>query len=137
VLFIATGCIVYLALFVSKLIGKNFLDETKPKNEFDSLFLSTMMQAVLIYSIVIPFFMIDRNTLPLTLGILTGTMWMSFSWVIKHWVGVFHAILRTILLVSLWYIFPDDRFVLIPFAIALVYIVTIIMLKNRKGLLAT
>ncbi|MGK0378607.1 MAG: hypothetical protein ACJA1Z_002422 [Patiriisocius sp.] len=136
-LFIATGCIVYLALFVSKLIGKNFLDETKPKNEFDSLFLSTMMQAVLIYSIVIPFFMIDRNTLPLTLGILTGTMWMSFSWVIKHWVGVFHAILRTILLVSLWYIFPDDRFVLIPFAIALVYIVTIIMLKNRKGLLAT
>jgi ethanolamine transporter EutH len=137
VLFIATGCIVYLALFVSKLIGKNFLDETKPKNEFDSLFLSTMMQAVLIYSIAIPFFMIDRNTLPLTLGILTGTMWMSFSWVIKHWVGVFHAILRTILLVSLWYIFPDDRFVLIPFAIALVYIVTIIMLKNRKGLLAT
>jgi ethanolamine transporter EutH len=137
VLFIATGCIVYLALFVSKLIGKNFLDETKPKNEFESLFLSTMMQAVLIYSIAIPFFMIDRNTLPLTLGILTGTMWMSFSWVIKHWVGSFHAILRTILLVSLWYIFPDDRFVLIPFAIALVYIVTIIMLKNRKGLLAT
>ena len=137
VLFGATGCIVYLALFISKLTGENFLDKTKPKNEFDSLFLFTVMQAVLIYSIAIPFFMIDRTSLPLTVGILTGTMWMPFSWIIKHWVGVFHAILRTIVVVSLWYIFPDDRFVMIPFAIVIVYIITMIILKNREGVSAT
>lgn len=132
VLFGATGCIVYLALFISKLTGENFLDKTKPKNEFDSLFLFTVMQAVLIYSIAIPFFMIDRTSLPLTVGILTGTMWMPFSWIIKHWVGVFHAILRTVVILILWYVFPDDRFVLIPFAIVIVYIITMIILRNRK-----
>jgi hypothetical protein len=132
VLFGATGCIVYLALFISKLTGENFLDKTKSKNEFDSLFLFTVMQAVLIYSIAIPFFMMDRTSLPLTVGILTGTMWMPFSWVIKHWIGVFHAIFRTVVILILWYAFPDDRFVLIPFAIVIVYIITMLVLKNRK-----
>jgi hypothetical protein len=132
VLFGATGCIVYLALFISKLTGENFLDKTKPKNEFDSLFLFTVMQAVLIYSIAIPFFMMDRTSLPLTVGILTGTMWMPFSWIIRHWVGVFHAIFRTVVILILWYVFPDDRFVLIPFAIVIIYIITMLILKNRK-----
>ena len=132
VLFIATGCIVYLALFISKFTGENFLDKTKPKNEFDSLFLFTVMQAVLVYSIAIPFFMMDYTSLPLTVGILTGTMWMPFSWIIKHWVGVFHAVFRTVVVLILWYVFPDDRFVLIPFAIVIVYIITMIILKNRK-----
>jgi len=132
VLFIATGCIVYLALFISKFTGENFLDETKPKNEFDQLFLFTVIQAVLIYALAIPFFMTDYTSLPLTVGILTGTMWMPFTWIIKHWVGAFHAILRTLVVLSLWYIFPEDRFVVIPFAIVFIYIMTMVILRKRK-----
>lgn len=132
VLFIATGSIVYLALFISKFTGENFLDKSKPKNEFDQLFLFTVMQAVLIYAIAIPFFIIDYTSLPLTIGILTGTMWMPFSWIIKHWVGLFHAILRTIVVLCLWYLFPEDRFVTIPFAIVVMYSITLVILKKRK-----
>jgi hypothetical protein len=132
VLFIATGGIVYLALFISKLTGENFLDKTKPKNEFDQLFLFTVIQAVLIYAVAIPFFMKDYTSLPLTVGILTGTMWMPFTWVIKHWVGAFRAILRTVVVLSLWYIFPEDRFVAIPFAIVVVYLITLFILYKRR-----
>ena len=132
VLFIATGCIVYFALSISKFTGENFLDKTKPKNEFDKLFLFTVMQAVLIYAIAIPFFLVDYTSLPLTAGILTGTMWLPFTWIIKHWVGLFHAIVRTVVVLSLWYVFPEDRFVTIPFAIVLIYIITMIILKKRK-----
>jgi len=35
VLFIGTGSIVYLALFISKFTGENFLEKSKSKNEFD------------------------------------------------------------------------------------------------------
>jgi len=132
VLFIGTGSIVYLALFISKFTGENFLDKTKSKNDFDTLFLFTVGQAVLVYAIAIPFFMLDYTSLPLTVGILTGTMWLPFSWIIKHWVGVFHAITRTILVLSLWYVFPEDRFVAIPFAIVIIYIMTLVILSNRK-----
>ena len=50
-IFIGTGSIVYLGLFISKYTGENFLDKNKPKNEFDSLFMFTVFQAVLVYSI--------------------------------------------------------------------------------------
>ena len=132
VLFIGTGSIVYLAIFISKFTGEDFLDKEKPKNVFDNLFLFTVGQAVLVYSIAIPFFIIDYSSLPMTVGILTGLMWLPFSWIIQHWVGIFHAVLRTLVVLILWYLFPGLRFVVIPFAIVLIYMATIIILKQRK-----
>ncbi|SNZ00029.1 DUF7010 family protein [Flagellimonas pacifica] len=133
-IFIGTGSIVYLGLFLSKFTGENFLDKRKPKNEFDSLFLFTVGQAVLVYAIAIPFFLVDYTSLPMTVGILTGLMWFPFSWIIKHWVGVFHAALRTVTVLTLWYLLPEYRFVTIPFSIVLIYIVTLFILRNRKGI---
>lgn len=131
-IFIGTGSIVYLGLFLSKFTGENFLDNSKPKNEFDKLFFFTVGQAVLVYSIAIPFFLVDYSSLPLTVGILTGLMWLPFSWIINHWIGVFHSLTRTILVLLLWYLLPEYRFVAIPFAIVLIYTITIIIFKNRK-----
>ena len=132
VLFIATGSIVYLSMGVSKLTGEDYLDKRKPKNTFDNLFFLTVAQAILVYSIAIPFFIVDYTSLPLTVGILTGLMWVPLTWIIDHWVGLFHSIVRTILVLILWYLFPSDRFIVIPIAIIIVYIVSIIVLKNRK-----
>ena len=131
-LFIATGSIVYLGMFISKFTGENFLDKKKPKNEFDQLFMFTVVQALLVYSIALPFFIVDYSSLPLTVGILTGLMWMPFSWIIKHWVGIFHAITRTSVVLVLWYALPEHRFVTIPFAIVIIYIITIYILMKRK-----
>ncbi len=131
-IFIGTGSIVYLALFLSKLTGENFLDKSKPKNDFDKLFFFTVGQAVLVYAIAIPFFLVDYSSLPMTVGILTGLMWLPFSWIIKHWVGIFHTLSRTILVLLLWYLLPEYRFIAIPFGIVLIYGITIIILKNRR-----
>ena len=131
-IFIGTGSIVYLGLFLSKFTGENFLDKNKPKNEFDTLFLFTAGQAILVYSIAIPFFLVDYSSLPMTVGILTGLMWLPFSWIIKHWVGIFHTLTRIITVLTLWYLLPEYRFIAIPFAIVLIYIITLIILKNRK-----
>lgn len=131
VLFIGTGSIVYLALLLSKFTGENFLDKTKPKNEFDALFMYTVFQAVLVYAIAIPFFLLDYTSLPMTVGILTGTMWLPFSWIIKHWIGIFSAISRTVVVLALWYLLPELRFVAIPFAIVGIYVITIVVLQRR------
>ncbi|RNC89469.1 MAG: hypothetical protein ED555_08265 [Allomuricauda sp.] len=131
-IFIGTGSIVYLGLFISKYTGENFLDKTKPKNEFDTLFLFTAAQAILVYAIAIPFFLVDHTSLPMTVGILTGLMWLPFSWIIKHWCGIFHTLTRTVLVLALWYLLPDYRFVAIPFGIVLIYIITLVILKNRE-----
>ena len=131
-LFTATGCIVYLGMFISKFTGENFLDNTKPNNTFDKLFFFTVGQSLLVYSIAIPFFLVDYSSLPLTVGILTGLMWLPLTWIIDHWVGIFHAVARTVIVLILWYLLPQHRFVAIPFAIVLIYVITIVILMNRK-----
>jgi len=130
-LFIGTGSIVYLGMFISKFTGENFLKKNKPKNVFDQLFFYAVGEAILVYSIAIPFFMLDYTSLPQTVGVLTGIMWLPFSWIIQHWVGLFHGVVRTGLVVALWYLLPDHRFVAIPFAIVLMYVATLIILNNR------
>ncbi len=133
VLFIATGSIVYVALGISKLTGEDFLDKKKTKNTFDKLFFYTVAQSILVYAIAIPFFIENYTSLPLTVGILTGLMWLPLSWIINHWVGIFHALVRTVSVLALWYLFPENRFVAIPLAIVIIYIITIAILTNRKA----
>lgn len=130
-LFICTGFIASLGMIISKFTGENFLDKNKPKNTFDNLFFFAMGEALLVYSIAIPFFLTDYTSLPLTVGILTGLMWLPFSWIVQHWVGLFHGVLRTILVLAFWYLFPDLRFVVIPFTIVFIYVITILVLIKR------
>ena len=84
-------------------------------------------------AIAIPFFMIEPTSLPLTVGILTGLMWVPFSWMIQHWVGLFHGIARTVLVTAAWYLFPQRRFVAIPAVIVVIYLITIVVLARRPG----
>lgn len=131
VLFFCTGTIVYLGMFISKFTGENFLDKSRPKNEFDRLFFMTIFASFLVYAIAIPFFLVDHASLPLTVGVLTGLMWLPFSWIIQHWIGIFHAVARTIFVVAVWYALPEQRFVAIPFVIVVIYLVSIFVLERR------
>jgi hypothetical protein len=131
VLFGATGSIVYLGMFISRYTGENFLDKSRPKNAFDSLFFHAIAMAVLVYAIAIPFFLFDYSSLPLTVGVLSGLMWMPLSWIIEHWIGLFHATTRTLLVTATWYLLPDLRFVAVPLVIVLLYAVTIGILERR------
>lgn len=133
VLFVATGMIAYLGMFISRFTGENFLDRSRPKNAFDALFLYTVAMAVLAYAIAIPFYLVDHTSLPLSVGVLAGMMWIPMTWILQHWVGVGHAAVRTTLVVALWYLFPEQRFVTIPFAIVATYIWTMGVLMRRRA----
>lgn len=131
VLFIATGSTFGLGLLVARLIGEDLLGKGRAKNAFDELFFLTVVMAWLVFAIAVPFFMIEPTSLPLTVGILAGLMWVPFSWMIQHWIGLFHGIARTVLVVAAWYLFPQQRFVVIPGVIVAVYLVTIYVLLKR------
>lgn len=130
-LFFSVGSIAGLGMFISKFTGENFLDKGKPKNEFDPLFFSAMAMSLLVFAIAIPFFRRDYTSLPLSVGILSGLMWLPFSWIIQHWIGVFHAVARTLLVLAVWIAFPESRFLAVPVVIVAIYIVTMIVLERR------
>jgi hypothetical protein len=130
-LFAAVGFIIYLGMFFSRWTGENFLDKQRPKNVFDGLFFRTVGEALLVFAIAIPFFRADYTSLPLSVGILSGLMWLPFSWIIGHWIGTFHTLARTALVTASWYFFPHARFFAIPVVIVAIYVVTIVVLEVR------
>lgn len=130
-LFIGTGSIAYIGMGLSKLTGEDFMDKSKPRNTFDRLFFLCVGQALLVFAIAIPFFQLDYTSLPVTVGILTGLMWMPVTWLINHWVGIFHAVSRTGLLVAVWYLLPQHRFIGATATIVAIYLVTIVVLECR------
>ncbi len=131
VLFVATGMIAYLGMFLSKFTGEHFLDRTRPKNTFDALFFQTVGMSLLVYAIAIPFFMADHTSLPLSVGVLSGLMWLPMSWLLQHWVGIAHAAARTVAVTAAWFLFPASRFVAIPVVIVALYLAVIAVLEAR------
>jgi hypothetical protein len=131
VLFVATGMIVYLAMVISRFTGEKFPDRARPMNRFDALFLHTLGMSLLGYTIAIPFFLADRTSLPLTVGILTGITWVPISWVVRHWIGIAHAVTRAGAVLAAWYLWPGHRYVVIPAVIVVLYALAIVILVNR------
>ena len=130
-LFIGTGLIFYLGLAVARLTGEDLLGRRRKGNYFDRVLLLTIAAALLVYGIAIPFFLLEPTSLPLSVGVLTGLMWVPFSGLIRHWIGLFHGVTRTVLIVAAWYLFPNARFVAIPIVIVALYLVTILVLARR------
>ena len=129
ILFIGTGMIFALGLLISRFLGEDLIGNNQ--NEFDRLFFITVQMSWLVFAIAIPFFLIEPTSLPLSVGILAGLMWLPFSWIIQHWIGTFHAFARTALVAIAWFAFPDQRFVIIPFIIVVIYLITIYVLIKR------
>jgi hypothetical protein len=131
-LFLGTGLIFSLGLVVARFIGEDLLGKKKDTPEFDSLFMHVLGMAWLVFAVAIPFYLVEPTSLPLTVGVLSGLMWVPFSWMIGHWVGLFHGIVRTVLVLIVWYAFPERRFVVVPAVIVAVYLVTIYILATRR-----
>lgn len=137
VLFIGTGSMLYLAIFIARFTGEPIFETARPKKALYRVFLLIVVMTLLMYVIAIPLFLIEITSLPLTIGIISGLMWLPFSWVIQHWVGVFHAISRTSLILIAWYMFPAYRFVIIPLIIFFIYCISIFILNFYSRALET
>jgi hypothetical protein len=123
---------VFIGMFLSRFTGEHFPSRSRAMNAFNGLFFYSVVMALLVFAIAIPFFLQDYTSLPLTVSILTGLMWLPLSWIIQHWVGIFHAVARMVLVTLAWYIAPNPRFVVVPAIIIVIYVVTIAILETRR-----
>ena len=128
---IGTGMIFYLGLGIARLTGEDLLGRERRSDFFDRVFLLSTGSALLVFAIAVPFFLVEPTSLPLSVGILSGLMWLPFSGLIRHWVGLFHGVVRTVGIVAVWYLLPDARFVAVPAVVVAVYLVTIVVLARR------
>lgn len=136
-LYIGTGAIFYLGAGLSYVTGERFFSKDRQHTSFDTLFYVGMVMSLLVFAIALPIASIDHTTLPLSIGILAGLMWMPLSWAIEHWVGYFHSIARTLGIVAAWYCFPEARIEAISAVIVVVYLISLVALESRYQSIST
>ena len=129
--YIGTGCIFYLALFLSRFTGEKLLVKKDERNPFDSLFLYTLVMSWCAFAIAIPFGLQDHTAVPMAIGIVSGLMWIPISWTLEHNVGVVHTLTRTSLILISWVALPEHSFIAIPFIIVFVYSISLYQLAVR------
>lgn len=131
VLLIGTGSIFWFAVLISQFTDEDLLGRRGPRNEFDRLFFSVIASTWLVFAIAIPFFLENHASLSLSVGILTGLMWLPFSWIVSSWIGYAHGISRTALVLIAWYVFPQHRMLAVALVIVTMYLITIFLLERR------
>jgi hypothetical protein len=118
-LFLCNGAILPTALLIAKWRGEDVMSAT---SELDRLF----GRAMVMVNLVLP------ASLPLSIAVLSGLHWIVYGWVVQHWIGMFHAVARSVLVTVCWFAFPQQRFVVIPIVVVVIYGITIYFLATRK-----
>ncbi|MBT1064527.1 hypothetical protein KJY73_13135 [Bowmanella sp. Y26] len=129
VLLFASGGIFPLALLIAKVRGEDLLSATNPLSK---LMGSAVLMVNLLWAVHIPLFIYHPQFVPLSLGVALGIHWIIYSWIVQHPLGIVHAILRTLLVVAAWFIFPSQSVLAIGLAIVLVYCISITQMLTRS-----
>ncbi len=129
VLLFATGTIFPVALVIAKFRNENLVSSPNP---FAKLMGLCIIMVNLLWVVHIPLLLNVPEFVPLSLGVALGLHWVVYSWIVQHPVGLIHAVLRSILIVAVWYLFPSNRLFAISSAIVLVYLVSIYQMLTRN-----
>lgn len=128
VLLFGTGAIFPIALVLARLLRERLLDNPSP---LAALMGRSVFMVNLLWAVHLAVYAQIPELLPLTLAIGLGLHWVVFGWVINHRLGVVHAAVRTVLVVSMWWLMPGARISAVAAAVVLAYVYSIIALMSR------
>lgn len=123
-----TGAIFPLALLVAKFRNENLTSSSNPLVKLIGL---CILMVNLLWGVHISLFLFAPEFFPLSLGIGLGLHWIVYSWIVKHPVGIIHAVVRAILVVVAWYVFTDNRLLAISVVIVCVYLLSLFQMYTR------
>lgn len=129
VLLFGSGLIFPIAFLVSRLTKEEVFSS---KNPLAKLMGASVVMVNLLWAVHIPLFLYAPEFLTLSVGIGLGLHWVVYSWIIQHPVGLIHAFLRTALVLTVWFSFPESRLLAVGLSIALAYIFSIWQMSTRK-----
>lgn len=118
ILLFGSGAIFPIALLVARLRNEGLVTAVNPLAKLMGL---SVLMVNLLWAVHVPMFIIVPEFVPLSIGIGLGLHWIVYSWIVQHPIGTIHAILRTLLVVGCWALFPAQRLLAVGLAIVLVY----------------
>jgi len=124
--FISSGLIFPLALIFAKIFNNPFM---KDKSAVDSVLPPTFISMLLFWAILIPAIKIAPELTPLILAIGMSGHWPVIGWSYgRSALFSAHSIIRAIAVMFVWFTFPEHSLTLLPFMVASIYLLTVIII---------
>ena len=122
--FIGSGLIFPLAMLLSRIFGVNFMSE---KSAVGDLMLPAFIGMLTFWPIAILAFWSAPELAAPTLAIGMAMHWPVVGWTYAR-TALYsaHAIVRALAVMAIWLLYPDQRLVLIPAAVAVIYVATVV-----------
>ncbi len=129
ILLFGSGAIFPIGLLVSQIRKQDLVSSSNPFAKWMGL---SVLMVNLLWAIHIPLFLYAPEFVPMSIGIGLGIHWIVYSWIVQHPIGTIHAITRTILIIIMWFAFPEQRLLAIGLVIVFVYSVSIWQMSKRQ-----
>ena len=124
-----TWCVVILSAAVvatpiAIILFKKLVSHLALKSPLATLILPALLPVALSLGMAVPAFFSDLSLVPLALVIGLASHWPAVGWLYETSIFTVHAIVRVLLAVAIWFLFPEARFTLLPLSTAVLYAVT-------------
>ncbi len=129
ILLFGSGAIFPIGLLVAQIRKEDLVSSSNPLAKLMGL---SVLMVNLLWAIHIPLFLYAPEFVPMSIGIGLGIHWIVYSWIVQHPIGTIHAITRTILIIIMWFAFPEQRLLAIGLVIVFVYSVSIWQMSKRQ-----
>jgi hypothetical protein len=121
--FVASGLIFPIAIVVSRIMRIDFFNE---KSSVDDVLVPAFIGMLLFWPMAFAAFWSAVEMTPLILAIGMAMHWPTIGWSYgRTAIYSAHAIVRAVAALVLWVLFPDQRTVLVPASVSVVYLLTV------------
>lgn len=128
VLIIGTGAIFPVGILLARLLHEKLLRNSNP---LATLMALCVLMVNLLWAVHLTLLFEAPTLVPLTLAIGLGLHWIVFSWIIRHPMGIIHAVARTLLVTAAWWTLPDHRVGAVAAAVVVTYVYSVVVLRRR------
>jgi hypothetical protein len=124
----STGAVFPLAMAIAKMRGEQLIENNNP---LARLMGTCVVMVNLLWAVHIPLLVYAPQYVPLSLGVALGLHWMVYSWIIQHPLGYRHAVVRTLGLLAVWFLFPSHLVTASAAVVVLAYLMTLAEMSSR------
>jgi hypothetical protein len=127
----AVSCGSGLLFPLGMLLANPMKSDITAKSEISSLLLPALLSMLTFWPLVFATSKSNPSFAPLAIGIGMSIHWPVIGWVYglnKSFIG--HHIVRVAGCTAIWFLLPDHRFTLLPLFIALVYFITVFVIRR-------
>lgn len=101
------------------------------KSPLATLILPALLPVALCLGMAIAAFQTDLSLVPLALVIGMASHWPAVGWMYGTKIYSVHAVVRVVLAVVIWFVWPEARFTALPIAIGVLYAITSLWLLRE------